>query len=345
VKQGKMKFPVVVCMVSYLVGSVHCIDIRQFFNNWFSSSKKATNSMFTASDCKIINDRRVCKFKKAKNLKLDVDNIIELNVDDKNGRTIKCEKKLNKFNNMWYGSCDGDADDMNVIKRYDEVDGTERIFGSIHVGDDVCRISPNIDDGELDIDCKPKNSYKAEDAPKKSSGTAVLPPERRRHLNTLFGFTPMNDNVTNDQGVSLRGYNQTEHRRRLFDDSGSNIDVMVVWTKAAECRNAGMNAGCALNANTENKMRGLIDLAVEETNTAFELSGIFTSLRLVHAYRDSSYVERGRGDFYSYLEHVTDDGDGSLDSVHDKRALYGADAVQLLVGTSYFPLMMSCCTF
>lgn len=291
--------------------------------------------MLTSSDCKIINNRRVCKFNNAKNLKLDVDNLIELMVDDKNGRTIKCTKKINKLNNKWYGNCDGDADDMNIIKRYDEVDGTERIFGSIRVGDDVCRISPNLDNDEMDIDCKPKNSYKAEDAPKRSTGMAVLPPERRRHLNTLFGFTPMNNDGIDSQSTSLRGYNQTENRRRLFDDSGRTIDIMVVWTKAAECGNAGLNSGCSLNANTESKMRGLIDLAIEETNTAFELSGIFTSLRLVHAYRDPSYVERGRGDFYSYLEHITDDGDGNMDSVHDKRALYGADAVQLMVCTFY----------
>lgn len=324
---------VVALMSSYLFGAVQCMDIRQFFNWWFSSSTQATNSMLTASDCKIINDRRICKFNNAKDLKFDVDDLIELIVDDNSGRTIKCEKKINKFN-KWYGSCDGDADDMNIIKRYDEVDGTELIFGSIHVGDDVCRISPNLDDGEVDIDCKPKKSYKAEDAPKKSTGMAVLPPERRRHLNTLFGFTPMSDdNIDDIQSTTLRGYNQTKHRRQLFDDSGSTIDIMVVWTKAAECGNAGMNSGCTLNANTENKMRGLIDLAVEETNTAFELSGVFTSLRLVHAYRDPNYVERGRGDFYSYLEHVTDDGDGNMDSVHEKRALYGADAVQLMVCT------------
>ena len=311
---------------SYLIGTVQGIDIRQFFAWWLSSSKQSTNSMLMASNCTMINDRRVCKFNNAKSLKFDLDDMIELMVDDKSGRKIKCEKKLNKFN-KWYGSCDGDADDMNIIKRYDDVDGSERIFGSIHVGDDVCRISSNLDNDEVDIDCKPKKSYKSEDSPKPTSGNAVLPPERRRHLNTLFGFSPFDDST------SLRGNNQTENRRQLFDDSGSTIDVMVVWTKAAECANAGLNSGCTLNANTESKMRGLVDLAVEETNTAFEMSGIFTSLRLVHAYRDPTYVERGRGDYYSYLEHVTDDGDGNLDSVHDKRALYGADVVQMMFGT------------
>ena len=333
--QGKLA---IALTISYLFTTVQCIDIRQFLSRWFSSSKQVTNAMLTSSDCKIVNDRRVCKFNNVKNLKLDVDDLIELMVDDNNGRTIKCEKKINKLNNKWYGNCDGDADDMNIIKRYDEVDGTERIFGSIRVGNDVCRISPNLDNGEVDIDCKPKNSYKGEDAPKKSTGNAVIPPERRRHLNTMFGFTPMSDETGDSQGTSLRGYNQTENRRRLFDDSGDTIDVMVVWTKAAECGNAGLNSGCNLNANTESKMRGLVDLAIEETNTAFELSGIFTSLRLVHAYRDPKYVESGRGDFYSYLEDITDDGDGNMDSVHDKRALYGADAVQLMVCTYNYRL-------
>jgi hypothetical protein len=73
--------------VSYLFGTVQCIDIRQFFSWWFSSSKRSTNSMLTSSDCKTVNNRRVCKFNNAKNLKLDVDDLIELMVDDKNGRS------------------------------------------------------------------------------------------------------------------------------------------------------------------------------------------------------------------------------------------------------------------
>jgi hypothetical protein len=60
--------------------------------------------------------------------------------------------------------------------------------------------------------------------------------------------------------------------RMLYDDSGTNIDVLVVWTKDAECVNSRLSRGCNLAATTESNMRGLIDLAVEETNTAYALS-------------------------------------------------------------------------
>jgi hypothetical protein len=297
--------------------------------------------MMSATDCQIVDGRRKCKFSNAKSLKLDNDDAIELVVNDQNGRTIKCEKKLNTVNKQWYGSCDGDADDMNIIKRYDS-NGTEHIFGTIHVGDDICRIYPNIDTDDVEIDCKPKNSFKSEDGPKKPTGQE-LPPGRRRQLNSMFGFTPMSD-INDSPGTYMRGHsNQTDSRRKL--QGFSSIDVLVVWTKAAECRNAGLNIGCTVTAATENKMRGIVDLAVEETNTAYELSGIFASLRLVHAYRDPNYVESGRGDYYGYLEDVTYDNDGKMDSVHDKRALYGADVVQLIVGTLYESSRNKACCF
>merc|ERR1711862_669820 len=59
-------------------------------------------------------------------------------------------------------------------------------------------------------------------------------------------------------------------------------DVMVVWTKRAECKNSGLSPGCTLTTQTRANMFAKINLAVDETNTAFSLSGINTELRLVH---------------------------------------------------------------
>jgi hypothetical protein len=306
---------VVVIVASYF-GTAQCFDFGQFFN-WLMGTGSSNSNAIVAQDCKIVNNRRKCKFS-TKSMKMDVDNEIELIVDT-NGRKIKCSKKLNKANGNWYGSCDGDADDINFIKRVDE-DGTETVYGSIHVGNDVCRIHPNVDGGE-EIDCVPKSSFKSEDAPKKYTRKELIPANRRRELNSMFGFVPNNsfDETPSTRQRILRGNNQTSNgRRRVFDDSGSSIDVLVVWTKAAECANAGLNKGCTVTT-------------VEETNTAYELSGIFTSLRLVHAYRDPKYVEKGNGDFYSYLEDVTYENDGNIDGIQEKRALYGADVVQMIV--------------
>lgn len=80
-------------------------------------------------------------------------------------------------------------------------------------------------------------------------------------------------------------------------------------------------------------MRGLIQLAIAETNTAFELSGIATQIRLVHAYRDLEFIEDTTPDAMSNaLDSLRSKTDGVLDSVHAKRALYGADIVNMIVG-------------
>lgn len=114
-------------------------------------------------------------------------------------------------------------------------------------------------------------------------------------------------------------------------DDGSVIDIMVVWTRASECRNSGLGRSCSTTVTTEQNMRSLINLAVAETNTAYELSGVLTQLRLVHAYRDGSYNENNMMDA---LEDITGTSDGNMDEVHAKRVQYAADAVALLVDIS-----------
>ena len=46
-------------------------------------------------------------------------------------------------------------------------------------------------------------------------------------------------------------------RRRLFDD-GSELDVLVLWTEFAECKNSGLARGCAPTATTEANIRNRI---------------------------------------------------------------------------------------
>ena len=67
-------------------------------------------------------------------------------------------------------------------------------------------------------------------------------------------------------------------------------------------------------------MRGLIDLAVEETNVAYANSGIPARLRLVHAAILPGYVEPGFGDSLSQMRSQTD---GQLDYIHTWREQYG----------------------
>ena len=75
--------------------------------------------------------------------------------------------------------------------------------------------------------------------------------------------------------------NSTSLATAETSDDGSTIDVMVVYTPAARAAEGGTVA-----------MEALIDLAVEETNTAFANSLIYPRIRLVHA-AEVSYAETG----------------------------------------------------
>ena len=111
---------------------------------------------------------------------------------------------------------------------------------------------------------------------------------------------------------------------------------MVVWTKRSECKKSGLDPDCSLTDVTENNMRGLIDLAIAETNTAYNLSGVTTQLRLVHAYREPNYVEAATDAFVTALQNIQSSSDGVMDDLHEKRDVYGADIVAMIIdGAQY----------
>jgi len=129
----------------------------------------------------------------------------------------------------------------------------------------------------------------------------------------------------------LKGSAKNQTRRGLLDDLGGNMDILVLWTKAAECKNSDLEVGCTVDGATEANMLGLVDAAIEETNVAYLMSGIQTSLRLVHAYREPSYVESSSSAFNNALNAITSTSDGVMDDVHQKRTEYGADIVAMLI--------------
>lgn len=110
-------------------------------------------------------------------------------------------------------------------------------------------------------------------------------------------------------------------------DSGRLIDVMVVWTPAAETAAGGLVA-----------MQSLAQSAIDTTNAAYLNSGIAQRLRLVHR-QQVAYTERtscGGSAFDCALDDLTDVGDGYLDSVHTLRDTHGADLVALLINDSAY---------
>jgi len=133
-------------------------------------------------------------------------------------------------------------------------------------------------------------------------------------------FIDEGEPITKERGTGIYHAGGIES---TSNDDGSVIDIMIVWTKSAECTNSALPEDCVLTDVTRNNMIGKTQLAVAETNTAFALSGINTKLRLVHAYLHPTYAET---DLLTALNHITASGD-----IHEKRTKYGADVVSFWV--------------
>jgi hypothetical protein len=254
-----------------------------------------------------------------------------------------------------HGDCDGDASDVNFIILHadgedddDEVVVHEsRVFGSIRVGARICQIGPNPTSGTSEIRCQPDQNfvpnttadhYQDLHAPTTTTTTTNHNGVRKTSATLHFGYSPLSRRQDVRTSSHLRSRKSNGHyQRALYDDSGSNVDLLVVWTTAAECRASLMDdaSSCTLTAATRRTIMGAIQLAVSETNTAFVESGIQTQLRLVHAYREANYVESttSKPGFRDDLFRLKNPSDGYLDRVHTMRALYGADMVAMIAGT------------
>ena len=282
-----------------------------------------------STECRNIGrGNRKCKFA-TDDLVLEETSKIALTVKQ-GGRKIVCNQKTsNSMKAVWYGECDGDARDANFIKRIDH-NGKDKVFGSIRVGSDICQIRPNAV-GEGEITCTAESDFEDEEEP--LDGFGQVGTDSGRDL-SVAGNNPSAFDQT-EAMHAIRG--SGSRSRNLYDDSGANIDIMVVWTKDAECMNSNLAVGCIRTNTTESNMRGLIDLAIAETNAAFVFSGINTELRLVHAYSDTAYIEPTTNPYNTALNSLRLKTDGNLDSAHVKRTLYGADAVHLIMGMCTLP--------
>lgn len=97
----------------------------------------------------------------------------------------------------------------------------------------------------------------------------------------------------------------------------STVDVLTVYTKEARDSAGGTNT-----------MKDLIDLAVAETNAAYENSNIPLQIRLAGA-REINYVESKS--FDTDLDRLTNTADGYMDDVHALRDQLQADIVTLFI--------------
>ena len=69
--------------------------------------------------------------------------------------------------------------------------------------------------------------------------------------------------------ISMKRHNLLRRlsQNNQYNDGGDTIDVMVVWTKKAECGNSGLPSSCTLSEKTKSNMIGRIQLAVGKLNS------------------------------------------------------------------------------
>ena len=158
----------------------------------------------------------------------------------------------------------------------------------------------------------PEGHAHTEDMDKEDSFQKPFHPERFLHSsNSALEFS--SSNMTN-----LISRNTAENENTI-------IDVLVAWTRKAECSQSGKSADCSVNDKTREKMEDLIDLAVLETNQAYQNSGVRITLELAHAYR-SSITEASSDAFSKALSGVRFD-----DEAKSLREQYAADVVALII--------------
>lgn len=110
-------------------------------------------------------------------------------------------------------------------------------------------------------------------------------------------------------------------------DSGRLIDMMIVWSPAAESAAGGAMA-----------MQSQAQAAVDSLNAIFLNSGVANRVRLVHrqlvAYTERSNCAAGAIITDCALDDITSDNDGIVDQVHDLRDQHGADLVGFIIGNA-----------
>jgi hypothetical protein len=104
-------------------------------------------------------------------------------------------------------------------------------------------------------------------------------------------------------------------------DSGRLIDVMIVWTPAAQSAAGGL-AG----------MQSLAQASIDNANLTYLNSGVAQRVRLVHAqqvsYTETASCPGGSDAFNCALDAITD---GTVPGLHALRDQHGADLVSLFI--------------
>jgi len=109
------------------------------------------------------------------------------------------------------------------------------------------------------------------------------------------------------------------------------IDTMIVYTYRAMCGEAGLEYPCDITPENKAPIEDRAALAVEEANTAYELSGITGRQVLMHVAMVDETYDDSMSTFDQILNDLSGTTDGLIDEVHEWRKTYGADLVSLFV--------------
>jgi hypothetical protein len=219
----------------------------------------------------------------------------------KSGKDESTASAMSTSNNIFMSGEDEGGSAINLLRK-----PNGNIVGSVTdlVHNTVMQIGEDMN-GDTVIDIIPTSEFPPEAEPDVHNAIKDKPGEKKKRL--LF-------NIPDDHNVS-----------RSLNTDKVIIDILVVWTNHAECRKATNSRGCTLNDNTRGKMNDLIALAIEESNLAFELSGVDIILELVHSYR-GAFTEPETNAFSESLSKLK-----SSDEVNSKRVAFGADVVVMVI--------------
>lgn len=242
-----------------------------------------------------------------------------LRIESPKGEVFDCNRELvSDENTYWQGVCDGGGE-ANFLQISMGNAAEPTTFGSYQKDGKVCTVLPDAN-GETQFRCVD------DDFGEESNLDGEIP-------DFLDGDGGELEESGNRHLFAMEHSIDSLNHRRMYDDSGSTIDILLVWTKKAECLNSGLPEGCTLTIQTNLNMLGLSFLAVAETNAAFALSNVDTRLRLVHGYRTPDYEEPSdQNAFRTILRDLARRSDLEMRDVHTQRFLYGADVVHMIVG-------------
>ena len=242
-------------------------------------------------------------------------------------------------NNHFVGESEG-GDSLQLLKHTSAATGNQILIGSLVELDTALvyqfKSKPhdsNSNEIILEAKVRPSNEFPmTAEPPTLDSETAELMEKfHNESMQPGYTFATM---IPEDPTPTI-----SSAKAKSYKKDTDIISIMILWSKKSECRYSDLPADCDVNEETEDNMRALIDAAVAETNTAYNMSKIGVQLELVHAYRHPTYTESAAdssdilnvGVFGNTLARMSIPLDGTLDDVQWKRRKYRADMVSMFI--------------